>query len=248
MAEDNVLVIENPELLEALKVAPQQVLRHLTNAMQDVLLIIQGDLGYASYPPSSEANMPGRFDSNGDPMGYYERGRGWWYPVKRPETLAGMNSVSMGVQDIKSAYKRHKINLKNIAYNEKVVIRPGGVSKQMPSGVTTQMLNYVTERSPVVAGYKLAKGKGGSPGTSELLGKSWTTQLTSGEDFVAGEVGTPVSYADFVQGYNLPSYHLDRGWIPMDERLEGLMPKIDTRFDQALEDYIANFGESNERI
>jgi hypothetical protein len=39
------------------------------------------------YAPESEANAPGRTDRNGEPMGYYERGMGWWYPVKGRGTL-----------------------------------------------------------------------------------------------------------------------------------------------------------------
>ncbi len=34
------------------------------------------------YPPETEANAPGRFNPDTHkPMGFYERGRGWWYPV-----------------------------------------------------------------------------------------------------------------------------------------------------------------------
>lgn len=39
------------------------------------------------YAPESDANAPGRTDKNGEPMGYYERGRGWWYPVKGRGTI-----------------------------------------------------------------------------------------------------------------------------------------------------------------
>ena len=39
------------------------------------------------YAPESEANAPGRTDRNGEPMGYYERGRGWWYPIKGRDTI-----------------------------------------------------------------------------------------------------------------------------------------------------------------
>ena len=38
------------------------------------------------YAPQSEANQPGRYSLiTRMPMGYYERGKGWWFPiVKRP--------------------------------------------------------------------------------------------------------------------------------------------------------------------
>lgn len=42
----------------------------------------------AVYPSSSSANQPGRWyrapDGYARPMGYYERGRGWWYPIMTP--------------------------------------------------------------------------------------------------------------------------------------------------------------------
>jgi hypothetical protein len=63
--------------------------RYLADAMQDALFTIQGEIGYASYPPATEANRPGRVDQDGNPMGYYERGRGWWYPVKRTQPWVG---------------------------------------------------------------------------------------------------------------------------------------------------------------
>lgn len=241
--EDDVLVLENPELLTALKEAPLHVRPFLSDAMLDIVFLIQGELGYAGYPPSSAANMPGRIDENGEPMGYYERNRGWWYPVKRMSTLAGVSSVAEGVQTVEDAYRRHKLKTKSIPVVENLRIFPGGDKRKRGGVEVEQSVGYYTERTNVIAGYKLAKGKNGNPGTSESLGKSWTTNVTSGEDFVAGEVGTPVSYADYVQGYHLPDFHKERGWLEMPERLEKLMPQIKGRLDQALEDYLARFGE-----
>ena len=40
------------------------------------------------YAPESEANQPGRFSLvTQKPMGYYERGRGWWYPLLTHRTI-----------------------------------------------------------------------------------------------------------------------------------------------------------------
>lgn len=234
--------IENPELLKAFRQAAQNVRPYLLGAMQDVVFIIQGELGYTGYAPSSEANLPGRFDKDGEPMGYYERGRGWWYPVKNASTLGGVNGVGAGVQDVRSAYKRHKMKTKDIPFSERVVIRPGKTTKRN-NMIVEQEVVYVKERTDRVAGYKLAKNANGERGTSELLGKSWTTNVTSGEDFIAGEVGTPVSYADYVQGFNVTDLHKSRGWLDMDERLDKVMPQIEKRFDMALEDYLSKFGE-----
>lgn len=44
----------------------------------------------AEYPPATSANRPGRWAKTeyGDkPMGYYERNRGWWYPIMSQRTL-----------------------------------------------------------------------------------------------------------------------------------------------------------------
>ncbi|HPO87434.1 MAG TPA: hypothetical protein PLN86_16450 [Candidatus Hydrogenedentes bacterium] len=239
---DGVLVIENPELFKALTESFVHVRPFIADAMMDSMLIIQGELGYAGYPPSSEANLPGRIDENGEPMGYYERNRGWWYPVKRLSTLAGISGVAEGAQTIEDAYRRHKMPTKSIPVVENLRVLPGRERKR-GGVVVEQSVNYYRERENVVAGYKLAKNKNGQPGTSEQLGKSWTTQLTSGDDFIQGEVGTPVSYADYVQGYKVPQFHKDRGWEDMPERLKRIMPQIDARFEQALEDYLAKFGE-----
>ena len=76
------------ELLKALEEAPEKVLPLLEKAMQKSVRVVQARV--AEYPPSTEANQPGRFSvATQRPMGYYERGRGWWYPIMRPWTDAG---------------------------------------------------------------------------------------------------------------------------------------------------------------
>lgn len=240
--DDQVFVIENPELLKALEEAPEKVIPFLFDAMTDVVFLVQSEVGYASYPPSTEANMPGRFDADGNPMGYYERGRGWWYPVLRTSTLGGKNSVGEGAQDIASAYRRHKIPAKNIPVSENVRLIPGKTRKAN-NMVVYQEVGFYTERENIVAGYKLAKNKNGNPGTSEVLGKSWTTNVQRGADFIAGEIGTPVSYADYVQGYQVPQLFIERGWVPMPERLEKLNPRVKEILDRAVDQYLERFGE-----
>lgn len=239
---DDVFKIENPGLFDAIKNAPQKVKPYIISAMQDAVFIIQAALGYAEYPESSEANRPGRFDEDGDPIGYYERGRGWWYPVKKASTLAGIDSVAEGAQSAGSAYRRHKMKTADIPFSENISIRPGQV-KMKNNQPFSQGVEFIKERKDMVAGYKLAKNENGQPGTSELLGKSWTTNVTSGDDFIAGEVGTLVSYADFVQGYNVPQFHRDRGWEDMPARIERLEPQLQESFDVALEKYLEDFGE-----
>lgn len=52
----------------------------------------------AQYPEATEANQPGRFSiKTHKPMGYYERGRGWWYPIMKRATLGeGKHNKSRG--------------------------------------------------------------------------------------------------------------------------------------------------------
>ncbi len=53
--------------------------------------------GVAKYPSSTEANQPGRFSRvTQKPMGYYERGRGWWYPIMRAATLGQKQTKARG--------------------------------------------------------------------------------------------------------------------------------------------------------
>jgi hypothetical protein len=70
---------------KALEEMPRKSVAILEKAMKKSCLAITGEL--AEYPPATEANSPGRMDKHGRPMGYYERGRGWWYPVKKKATL-----------------------------------------------------------------------------------------------------------------------------------------------------------------
>ena len=237
---DNVMVIENEILLTEFEKNALRVKKYLFDAMSDVVLMIQGEVGYASYPPADEANAPGRVDKDGEPMGYYERGRGWWYPVKNPATLSGMNSVADGAQDVYAAYRRHKIPTKEIQTLTYLRTLPGRRVKR--NGVwVTETVVYEDKSKTTVAGYKLAKNKNGQRGTSELLGKSWTTRVESGEDYVIGEVGTPVTYADYVQG-NQSRLFQERGWEGNEERVKRLEPMIDERFIQAVDEYIERFG------
>lgn len=64
---------------------PQSFMPLLADGMSSILEVYKNVAW--NYAPESEANRPGRFDRDGRPMGYYERGRGWWYPVITHNTL-----------------------------------------------------------------------------------------------------------------------------------------------------------------
>lgn len=57
----------------------------ILQAMNDIALAVEGEI--KPYPPATEANRPGRVNADGKPLGYYERGRGWWYPVMAARQL-----------------------------------------------------------------------------------------------------------------------------------------------------------------
>ncbi len=108
MADNNKLVeVEGfEELLKALETAPETVLPLLVKAMTKAARAVQARV--AEYPPSTEANQPGRISiATGRPMGYYERGRGWWYPVMRPWTKEGQKfGKALGVLKAPSAVRK----------------------------------------------------------------------------------------------------------------------------------------------
>ena len=102
--------------IEAIKKAPEVAMPLFEKAMNDSLRLLQGEL--KEYPASTEANRPGRMGmvtvkrKSGDiqvqrPMGYYERGRGWWYPVKG--ALKGATGVNVKQQTEKQAFKRFEL-------------------------------------------------------------------------------------------------------------------------------------------
>lgn len=92
----NVLEIKGfDELLKALKESPRRVMPYLKKAMTRSVRAAQERV--AEYPPATEANQPGRISmKTHKPMGYYERGRGWWYPLMTDRTLGGKMGKSLG--------------------------------------------------------------------------------------------------------------------------------------------------------
>lgn len=52
-------------------------------------LVTIGEL--REYPPSGPGNAPGRFDLQQRPVGFYERGRGWWSPIVKRGIVARGN-------------------------------------------------------------------------------------------------------------------------------------------------------------
>jgi hypothetical protein len=181
---------------DALAQSPQAFLPIATDTMTESVRLIQG--GMAEYPPETEANQPGRMSlKDHRPMGFYERGRGWWYPIMKRETLQAAASGKYG--------------------------KTRGVVK------ASKLLRAVSQ----VQGYKLA-----AEGASEQLGKSWTTDVSTTDEGVTGEVGTNTSYADPVQGPDQAALMGKYGWTPMDEVVDGLMPDLDEIWSAAADQFV----------
>jgi len=66
-------------LLKALQDCSRQALPLAEEAMEKSVAAVVGTV--AEYPPETAANRPGRYAGN-KPLGYYDRGVGWWYPVR----------------------------------------------------------------------------------------------------------------------------------------------------------------------
>ena len=95
--DDNTVVLDYSSLLEfaaELERSPETVLPFATKAMEESVAVIQDSV--ATYPPETAANAPGRVDKHGRPMGYYERGKGWWRPLIRPTTVLAHGTMAGG--------------------------------------------------------------------------------------------------------------------------------------------------------
>ncbi len=180
------------EIIRDISGAVGQADKYLRPAMTDSLNMLWDAV--AKYPPESEANRPGRTTADGRPMGYYERGRGWWDPVMG--TIRGKTGKARGI----------------IRADESL----------LESGVT---------------GYKLRNG-----GESELLGRSWTQNVFRQDDALIGEMGTTVSYADYVQGDRQRKFHAKRGWITLGMAFDIVKERIFRRFDAAVAQFVKEFG------
>ena len=64
---------------------PENFRQYVEPAMSNIMDEFKAEMEV--YAPESEANAPGRTDKDGRPMGYYERGRGWWYPIMQKVTI-----------------------------------------------------------------------------------------------------------------------------------------------------------------
>lgn len=184
-------------LIKGLAEMPSLALPVLEETMNKATKMLQAYM--AKYPPSSEANRPGRVDENGRPMGYYERGRGWWYPVLRRQTV-----------EVAGRFAALRAGESGMLFGKSRGVLQAG-RKLQQSGV---------------AGYRLRA-------TSQMLGKSWTSDVFVVANGVEGVVGNDADYSPHVQGDTQPPLFAQRGWQTLEQGLRENVVPITNLFNQA---------------
>lgn len=122
-----IYVAQLEKFIDDLGRIPEKIMPYAQKAMLESLRLLQER--FSEYPPSSEANAPGRIDKDGRPMGYYERGRGWWYPVLRSRSLGNKRGVSEGALSAKQAAKQYRMKSVPIVAGYKLA--GGGTSEML---------------------------------------------------------------------------------------------------------------------
>lgn len=115
------------DLAKAFEQSPEKALKAAQDAMNKSLLLISGRLEV--YPPSTSANRPGRWRQVRGPgnrvylrpMGYYERRKGWWYPVMRKETLGPKPKKSAGAMTARRARGQYGLAGRGGVYGYKLI-------------------------------------------------------------------------------------------------------------------------------
>ena len=75
------------KLIEAIDAMPRRVIPLAEKAMRRALLAVEGRA--KEIPPAGPGNQQGRMDANGEPLPYYERNRGEWWPDRQTHALYG---------------------------------------------------------------------------------------------------------------------------------------------------------------
>jgi hypothetical protein len=74
----------------------KEILPIFAGALELMALDTIGEL--REYPEATDSNRPGRFSlKTRRAMGYYERNRGWWYPIMQEKTRNYVNNKRLGI-------------------------------------------------------------------------------------------------------------------------------------------------------
>lgn len=108
------------ELQKAVQESPTTVLKIMMAGMRKISSLVVGIV--KEYPPATAANRPGRVGivrrggvPREVPIGFYERGRGWWAPVKEASALGGKTLKSEGVMMARGGKQRARLSAIGVA-------------------------------------------------------------------------------------------------------------------------------------
>jgi hypothetical protein len=160
---------------------PGSIGPHLAEAMKNIMAEYQAVA--AEYAPESEANKPGRVDQDGNPMGYYERGRGWWYPLVTHNTLAGEGEIPVLRPHTKAPKTMKASTLAAVGIKSVTGYRLNPTSEQMADRWSTS----VTQSGDEVVGQltNTASYSDLVQGLEQVLlhqSRGWRTVVTSWQD------------------------------------------------------------------
>ena len=120
---------------DALAQSPQAFIPYAVDAMTESVRLIQG--GMAEYPPATEANQPGRFSlKDHKPLGFYQRGLGWWYPIMKKTTLEAAASGKYG--KTRGVVKASKL-IRAVSQVQGYKLEAGGTSEQLGKSWTADV-------------------------------------------------------------------------------------------------------------
>ena len=125
-----------------------------------------------------------------------------------------------------------------------------GSTELVRSGVATYPPETEANRPPGINGRWYVRGfgtrtvTGQEYATSEVLGRSWGTDIQGFGASIKGIVGTRASYAPWVQDEEQQApFHRRRGWPTVEGVLEEKGPKIQRLFEQIIAKILARLGK-----
>ena len=141
------IVESDPRFFEALE-DPEGFMPALAGAMSNIMDAYKDQA--SQYAPESEANHPGRFSlRTHKPMGFYERGRGWWYPLMTHNTMGLGGEQAVLTHSIKAP--------KTIAVKHVMAVGIAGVAGYRLNPTSEQMgdrwVSEVEQRASEVLGH-----------------------------------------------------------------------------------------------
>ena len=133
----------DPRFFEALQ-NPDGFIPVLGEAMKNIIDTYEERASV--YAPESEANKPGRFNMlTHEPMGFYERGRGWWYPLLTHNTMGLAKEIPLLHVNLKAPHTKDVTTLMASGIRGVAGYRLIENSEQMHDRWTTEVQQNASE-------------------------------------------------------------------------------------------------------